>query len=187
MFTNTTDNSYINITFTNFITSLALNKHINSLVTASVNFVSSGMLTLKSCNIFKSVNKASMNGRFCQSIICSYVCIQYYSKNSLFLSNFIGLNCSKIRNACFPTPGIAPKHALLSSAFAKQTVCNFRKRQVQYLTLVGNDSRSSLRRPSYSFFIRASLANPLFPCSYPIGIQGNLVLTAKWSTPIPIL
>ena len=63
----------------------------------------------------------------------------------------------------------------------KQTVSNSRKLQVQYLALVGNDSRSSLRRPSYSLFIRASLANPLFPCSCPIGILGNLSRISKWS------
>ena len=35
--------------------------------------------------------------------------------------------------------------------------------------MVGNNSYSSLRRPSYSLFIRASFANPLFLCSCPIG------------------
>ena len=49
-------------------------------------------------------------------------------------------------------------HALLSSffnrnCFSKQTVCNSRKLQVHYLALVGNDSRSSLRRQRYSLFI----------------------------------
>ena len=79
------------------------------------------------------------------------------------------------------------KHALSSSIFfnekmfLKQTVSNSRKLQVQYLALVGNDSRSSLHRPSYTLFIRASLANPLFPCSCPIGILGNPGITSKWS------
>ena len=65
--------------------------------------------------------------------------------------------------------------------FLKQTVSSSRKLQVQYLVLLGNDSRFSIRRPSYSLFIRASLANPLFPCSCPIGILGNLSITSKWS------
>ena len=82
------------------------------------------------------------------------------------------------------------KQALLPSffnrkIFSKQTVHNSRKLQVQYLTLVSNDSRSSLRRPHYSLFIRASLANPLFPCSYPIRILGNLSINSKWSPAHP--
>ena len=77
------------------------------------------------------------------------------------------------------------KQALLPSffnrkIFSKQTVHNTRKLQVQYLTLVSNDSRSSLRRLRYSLFIRASLVNPLFPCSCPIGILGNLSINSKW-------
>ena len=112
-------------------------------------------------------------------------------QKSLISVEFHGLNGGKIRNACFPTPVLSTKnthfcrHFFNRKIFLKQTVYNSRKIQVQYLTLVGNDSRSSLRRPRYSFFIRASLANPLFPCSCPIGILGNLSINSKWSPAYP--
>ena len=41
------------------------------------------------------------------------------------------------------------RHFFNRKIFLKQTVHNSRKRQVQYLTLVGKDSCSSLRRPRY--------------------------------------
>ena len=110
----------------------------------------------------------------------------------IFVSvEFHGLNGGKIRNACFPTPVNSTKnthfcrHFFNRKIFLKQTVHNSRKLQVQYLTLVSNDSRSSLRRPHYSLFIRASLANPLFPCWCPIGILGNLSINSKWSPAHP--
>lgn len=112
-------------------------------------------------------------------------------QKSLISVEFHGLNGGKIRNACFPIPVNSTKnthfcrHFLIEKSFLKQTLHNSRKLQVQYLTLVGNDSRSSLCRPRYSLFIRASLTNPLFPCSCPIGILGNLSINSKWSPAHP--
>ena len=112
-------------------------------------------------------------------------------QKSLFSVEFHGLNGGKIRNACFPTPVNSTKnrqfcrYLLIEKSFQNKKVNNSRKRQVLYLTLVSNDSRSSLRRPRYSLFIRASLANPLFPCLCPIGILGNLSINSKWSPAHP--
>ena len=51
---------------------------------------------------------------------------------------------------------------------------------MQYLAPVGNDSCSTLHRPSYSLLIKATLANPLFHWSCPRGVLGNLSVTATW-------
>ena len=109
-----------------------------------------------------------------------------HQQKSLISVEFRGLICRKIKNACFPTPVTAPNSRTFCCQFfnskivLKQTVHNSRKLQVRYLALVGNDSSSSLRRPSYSHFFRASSANPLFPYLCPIGILGNPSITAKW-------
>ena len=112
-------------------------------------------------------------------------------QKSLFSVKFRGLNGGKIRNACFPTAVNSTKnrhfccHFLIEKSFQNRQFTILENSQVQYLTLVSNDSSSSLRRPRYSLFIRASLANPLFPCSCPIGILGNLSINSKWSPAYP--
>ena len=60
-----------------FVINLLSWKIINPFPTGSLNIVR----TLKSCNIFWSKTKASINRQFCQQITCSKVCIQYTSKN----------------------------------------------------------------------------------------------------------
>ena len=139
-------------------------------------------------DIFKNLQyfqvKVSLNRNLSANNLLKFL-HPIHQQRSLISVQFRGLICRKIRNVCFPTTGTAPKRRTFVVIFLnrkillKQTVHNSRKRQVQYLTLVGN-SRSSLRRPLFSLFIRASLANQLFRCSCPIGFLGNLSITAKW-------
>ena len=128
----------------------------------------------KRYNICKSINKTSTNRQFLLKI---WHAIQ--QPRPLISVVFHGLICSKIRSACFPIPEIVPRtrtfvvNIFNRIRFFLKTVSNSRKLQARYLPLVGNDSRSFLRRPSYSTvfsLVRASLANPLFTCSCPIGI-----------------
>ena len=87
------------------------------------------------------------------------------------------MNSTKNKHFC--------RHFLIEKSFQNKQFTIPENFQVQYLTLVSNDFRSSLRRPRYSLFIRASLANPLFPCLCPIGFLGNLSINSKLSPTHP--
>ena len=132
----------------------------NSLVTASVNIGHSRPISLKNYNIFKSIIIASLNRQFCQPITCWKFCIQYTTTNPWFLSNFVVWFVAKLELLVFHSKNSTKnthfcRHFFNRKFFLKQEVHICRKREVQYLTLVGNDFCSSLRRPRYSLFIQS--------------------------------
>ena len=79
-------------------------------------------ITLKNCNIFKSINKTSLNQRFSQ------ISHPIHQPKSSISVEFHGLICRKIKNACFPTPGTTPETRTFivnffnGKMFLKQTV-----------------------------------------------------------------
>ena len=94
------------------------------LVTASVHDIGpSRPISLKKCNK-QSINESAILSA--NNFLKIWHAIQ--QSRSLISVKFHGLNCSKIKTACFPTPETAPKHALLSSFFL--TVKGFLNKQL---------------------------------------------------------
>ena len=136
-----------------------------SLLSVSVNISMSGSKSLKGYNIFKSIIKASLNRKFCQPI--TSIAEIFASNTPAKILDFCPISwfdCRKIRIACFPTPGTAPKTRTFVVIF-------------QYFRKIF--LRQTVLQPTLQPFFRASLANPRFPCSCPIGILGNLSINSK--------
>ena len=96
-----------------------------------------------------------------------------HQQQSLISIQLRGLICRKIKIACFPTPGTAPKtrtFVVIFFFFARKL---FLKHSSQFQkTSIPSDPQAAL-----SLFI----IEQVFPCPCQIVILGNVSITAKWS------